>query len=78
MFGIGRIGGGEAGLAAADVVPVGQSDAADGQAVARAAGGADVLDAAGDAIGHAVVAGDVIELADRQRRGVPASGRRRW
>src|SRR5205823_1073047 len=44
---VGRVGGREARFAAADRVPVAQRNMADGQVVARAGGGADVLDGAG-------------------------------
>ncbi len=70
--GIGRIGDHVAGLAAAHAVPVGVGDAAAGQAVARALGGADVLQRAGDAERHPGVGPDVVGLAEGQRRGGPA------
>src|SRR5205814_1605932 len=76
-----RVGGvrdREAGLAAADTVPVREGDAVAAQAVAGRGARADVLHRPGHAIGHAVVGGDVVELADRQRRSVPglaAAGR---
>src|SRR5262249_34490482 len=41
-------------------------------AVARPGGGADVLNRAHDVVGHTVVGGDVVELAQRQHRRVPA------
>src|SRR5262249_38316257 len=68
-----RGGGREAGLAAADAAPVGAGDAGGVQAVARAGCGAEVLHGPRDVVGRAVVRGDVVELAQGQRRGVPGS-----
>ncbi len=70
-FRIGRVGGREARFAAADLEPIAQADARATQAIARSAGAAQVLHAAGDAVGHAIVASNVIELRNRQGWGMP-------
>ena len=67
---IARVGVDVAGLAAADVVPVGEMDAA-GEAVARSLRGAEILHRAGDVVRTPVVDRHVVELRDRQRRRVP-------
>ena len=69
--GVGRVGDGVARLAAAHVVPVAQRDPAAAQAVARAGDRAQVLHRAGDVVRIPRVDADPVELADRQRRGVP-------
>src|SRR5262249_20357053 len=58
-------------LAAADVVPVGEMDAA-GEAVARPLRRAEILHRAGDVVRPPHVDRDVVELRNRQRRRVPA------
>ncbi len=69
--GIGRIGSGEAGFAAADRMPIAGRDAGLRQTVTRPRAGADVLHGAGDVIGQTIIDADVIELPPRQRRGEP-------
>src|SRR5262249_39546409 len=58
-------------LAAADLVPIGQPDAGQAERVGRPGGGAKVLHRAADVVGYSVVGPEVVELADRQWRGVP-------
>src|SRR5262249_40348730 len=65
------VGGDVTGLAASDIEPVAQTDAAGVQTVAWPAAGADVLHTAHHPVGHTVVDVEVIELRDRQRRGEP-------
>src|SRR5579884_3348274 len=60
--GIGRIGGSETGLAAADGMPVAGRNASPGEAVARPGTSADVLHRAGDMVGQPIIDTDVIEL----------------
>src|SRR5207237_470794 len=67
---IARVGVDVAGLAAADVVPVGEVDGAR-QAVARPLRSAQVLHRAGDVVGTPAVDRHVIELRNRQRRREP-------
>src|SRR5262249_51766958 len=69
-LGVAGIEGDVPGLAAADILPVADHDAAR-ETVARVGLGADVLHTAADAVRDAVVAADVIELGDRQRWAVP-------
>src|SRR5262249_42353776 len=65
---VGRVGGGETGLAAADGVPVARTDAGGAQAVARPSCGADVLHRATDMMRHARIDVDVVELVDGKQR----------
>src|SRR5262245_60318008 len=65
---IGGIGSREAGLAAADRVPIARRDAGHGKTVAGARAGADVLHGAGDVIGQSVIDANVIELPPRHGR----------
>ena len=69
--GIGRVVRGVPGLAAAHAEPVGKPDAVPAQAVARPAGGAQVLHRARDAVRYLLVNAHVVELRDRERRRVP-------
>src|SRR5262249_55812481 len=69
--GIGRIGSGEAGLAAADGVPVTQVDAEGRQAVAGSGRSSQVLHRPGHVVRHAVIDADVIKLSDGQGGRVP-------
>src|SRR5262249_9165800 len=68
---VGPVGGGEAGLAAADRVPVARPDARGRQAVAGSGRGAPAVVGPRDVIGRARIDVDVVELADGQQRRQP-------
>ena len=68
---VARVGDDVAGLAAADAVPVAERGCRRARLLLGPLRGAEVLHRAGDVVGHAVVDGHVVELADRQRRRVP-------